>query len=292
MIRNVSLSASRLLIALVLFLVTAQLASAQRGKVPDYYESFLNTQFWLGLRIGLNYTDPIIKNTYTSFNSLDDVNETYEKTYSVFENPGGQAGLQMALYHKGFSMELSPTFKIVRYAYSSDINWRGNAVSGVDDFSSRYDINQSINLIEVPLMLKYDVLKSGKIRPFIMGGLQYSFLIDARKNTEITHTDYSGGSARSYNGGSISLGVKEQFKNFYGVIGGAGASFDYSNIRTIIELSYLYALSPVTDTNNLYNENELTSLGEVNDELQLNNINIAISFVFPFRYIDSSFQSN
>ncbi len=67
---------------------------------------------------------------------------------------------------------------------------------------------------------------------------------------------------------------------------------DYGNVRTIVELSYLYALSPVTDTSNRFQENELASLGEINDEINLNNINLAISFVFPLRYIDKTFQSH
>ena len=280
---------SKALVILTLLLCT-HATIAQRNKAPDYFQSFLNTQFWLGLRFGINYTNPIPSESFTTFHSLDDIDEVYEKTYNSFDKPGGQAGLHISLYHKGFSFEVLPTFKIERYSYFSELSWTGNDVT--DDFETRYDLTQTLNVIEIPLVLKYDILRSGEIRPFVQAGLQYSMIIDARKNAKVTHTEFSTGEARDFNGGEFSLGVRESFKNFYGAVGGVGASFDFSNVRTIVEFSYLYALSPVTNTNNRFEENELVSLGEVNDKLGLNNINAAISLVFPFRYLDKTFQSH
>lgn len=289
MIPNALLFASRAVIVLALLLCT-QLSVAQRKPKPlkSSFESFLDTQWWLGLRFGLNYTQPDPLTRFSALNALDYDGEALEKTYTRFAHPGGQAGLDITFYHKGISLGLQPTFKIMRYAYFSDLEWSGN--SEADRFETRYDINQSIQVIEVPLVLKYDVLRRGKLRPFILAGLQQSFMISAEKETTITHTDYSSGMPQEYKSGKINFGVKDQFKNFFGAVGGAGVSADAGNIRTVLEVTYLYALNAVTETSNRYRENELVSIGEVNDELKLNNINVSLSFVFPLRYIDKTFQ--
>lgn len=280
---------SKILIAVALLLCT-QISVAQRKPKPlkSSFESFLDTQWWLGLRFGLNYTQP---DPVTRFSALSPINydeANLEKTYENFSQSGGQAGLDVTFYHRGISIGLQPTFKIMRYTYFSDLAWAGDET--VDDFETRYDINQKISVIEVPLIFKYDLIQRGKIRPFLLAGLQHSFLIAAEKETTIMHTDYASGAPREYSGGKVNLGVKDQFKNFSGALGGAGVSLDAGNIRTILEATYLYALTPVTEKNNLYQENELVSLGEVNDEIKLRNINVSLSFVFPLRYIDKTFQ--
>lgn len=290
MIRNAYSYANRALLVFALLLCT-QLSVAQRKPKPlkSSFESFLDTQWWLGLRFGMNYTQPDPVNRFSALSPINYDQSVLDKTYESFGEAGVQAGLDFTFYHRGFSIGLQPTFKVFKYSYFSDLEWVGN---DTEQFETRYDVNQSISTIEVPLVLKYDLMKRGEIRPFVFAGLQYSFVIGAEKNVTVTHTDYGSGTPQKYKGGAISLGVKDQFKNFYGALGGAGVSLDAGNIRSVLEVSYLYGLSPVTETKNLYQENELVSLGEVNDEIKLNNINISLSFVFPLRYIDKTFQSN
>ena len=51
---------------------------------------------------------------YFIFSPLDYESENLQKTYDVFNLVGGQAGLDLSFYHKGFSIGLQPTFKIMR----------------------------------------------------------------------------------------------------------------------------------------------------------------------------------
>lgn len=290
MIPNVCSYASKLTLIAALMLGIQQGAVAQRKpkSLSSTFENFLDTQWWLGLRFGLNYTQPDPVSRYSSLNAIDYEKSALEKSYDVLAQAGAQAGLDVTFYHQGISLELQPTFKVMRYSYFSKLEWTGN--SNADRFETRYDIIQSLRVLEVPLVVKYDIIQHGTIRPFVMAGLQHSFLIGAEKDTEITHTDYVSGSPEEFSGGKISLGVKDQFKNFYGAVGGIGVNLDAGNIRTIFEATYLYGLNSATKTGSLYRENELVSLGEVNDEIKLNNLNFSLSFVFPLRYIDKTFQ--
>ncbi|WP_421875859.1 outer membrane beta-barrel protein [Marinoscillum sp.] len=284
---NVLSSGSRLLIVGILLLI-ANVSVAQRSAPPSTFESFLNTQWWLGLRFGLNYTQPVASEDYYIFSPLDYDAENLQKTYDVFNLGGGQAGLDLSFYHKGISIGLQPTFKIMRYSYSNYFEWLGSG--DADRLETAVNVEQSIQVIEVPLIVKYEILKRGKVRPFVLAGLQQSFVINAQKKAEVMHTDYLADVPQTYSGGDFSIGNTDRMSNFFGALGGIGTSLDYANIRTVIEITYLYGLSPITANGNPFSENELVGIGDVNDQLKINNLNAAISFVFPLRYIDKTFQ--
>ncbi len=283
-----ALSSGSRFFAIAALLLISFLSVAQRSSPPSTFESFLNTQWWLGLRFGVNYTQPVATTDYFIFSPLDYESENLQKTYDVFNLAGGQAGLDLSFYHKGFSIGLQPTFKIMRYSYSNSFEWQGSG--GSDGLETEVKVEQSLQVIEVPLILKYEIIKRGKVRPFVLAGLQQSYLINAQKKAEVTHTDYLAAIPQTYSGGDFSLGNTERMSNFFGALGGIGTSLDYANIRTVIEITYLYGLSSITANGNPFSENELVGIGDVNDELRINNLNAAISFVFPLRYIDKTFQ--
>lgn len=263
------------------------LAIAQPRKPKPSLKTFLDTQWWLGFRFGTNYSNPLPGERYAVFSPVDYEVSDLKKDYSAFSLPGGQAGLEVAFYHKGFSIALQPTFKIMRYEYHSRFAWASTDASG--ELESDLHVQQQLAVIEVPLVVKYDLLKDRKIRPFVLAGMQYSFVVGGQKKATQTYTDHLGSVPQKYEGGQFSIGNKDQLSNFYGALGGVGVSFDYWNIRTILEGTYLYGLSSATAKGNPYQENDLVSLGDVNDELKITNINISLSLVFPLRYIDKTF---
>ncbi|HCX22853.1 MAG: hypothetical protein CMB80_29720 [Flammeovirgaceae bacterium] len=281
------LSSGSKLLAVGLLLLLTNISVAQR-KPPSSFENFLNTQWWLGLRFGINYTQPSVQDEYYIFSPLDYDAENLVKDYGVFNLPGGQAGLDLSFYHRGISIGLQPTFKIMRYNYSNSFEWVG--VGGTDRLETQVDVEQVLQVIEVPLTVKYEILKRGKIRPFALLGGQQSLLINAQKKAKVEHTDYLGDVPQTYSGGDFNIGNTNRMKSFAGVLGGIGTSLDYANIRTVIEITYLYGLTSVTSNGNPFSENELVGIGDVNDKLRINNLNAAISFVFPLRYIDKTFQ--
>lgn len=271
---------------MILMLITGG-AFAQKKPDKNPLESFLDTQFWLGLKIGMNYTQAFPNVRNTGFSPIDYNADSLQKSYDDFALPGAHMGLEMNFYHKGFSASFQPAYKRSRYKYNSALEWRGEQAN--NRFETRYDVEQRLDLIELPLMIKYDVIRSGKIRPFVMVGGYHSLILSAQKEVKITQTDYSSGSPLQSSGGTTTLGVKDAFKNFWGVAGGAGVNLDYWNIRTVFEVSYKRSLTSATQPNE--QQNELASLGETNDEIFLRDINVSLSFVFPFRFIDQQFKA-
>ncbi len=283
------LYASKWLICLVVFIVGISSAEAQRQnkKRPgNPVESFLDTQFWLGLRFGTNITQAYPGERFSGFSPINYNADTLNKTYENYNIAGGQFGIEMNFYHRGFSVSFQPTIKRTRYRYSSALNWDGESISSL--FELTYTVDQKLDQLELPLVLKYDLIQQGKVRPFLMGGGYYAMILSAQKEVSISQVDYSSGTPLPSEVGITTLGVTDAFRNFYGWTAGGGVNLDYWNIRTVIEIGYKHGFTAATATN--VRQNELASLGEVNDELFLRDINFSVSFVFPFRYIDKTFQ--
>ncbi len=280
-----SSSASKILYFTLLFIIALG-ANAQKKPTKNPLEAFLDTQFWLGLKLGINYTQASPGLRASGFSPIDYAADSLEKSYADFVLPGGHMGLEMNFYHRGFSVSFAPAFKRSRYRYTSSLAWQFESATL---FETRYKIEQRLDLIELPLMIKYDLIQSGKIRPFIMVGGFHSFITSAQKEVTITQTDFSSGTPLSSPGGGTSLGVKDAFRSFSGVGGGVGVNLDYWNIRTVFEIGYKHSLTTATRAN--AQQNELASLGEVNDEVFLRDISVSLGFVFPFRFIDQQFKA-
>ena len=278
----------RLFIALVLLVMATATAFAQVRKKPkNPNSSFLDTQFWLGIKFGMNYANAVPQERASGFSPIDYDADRLLKEYEVFALPGGQAGLEMTFFHKGFSVGLHPMYQRSRYSFTNSLEWNGEQEN--ERFSIAYVSEQRIDVINVPLFIKYDILQVGQLRPFAMGGFYYSFLTGAERQVTISQTDYSFGAPRQIDGGSMSLGVKNAFQNYYGWLAGGGISYDYWNIRSVIEISYNQSLNSITRKG--VSQNELASLGDLNDDLKYSHWVASLSFVFPLRYIDKQFQS-
>lgn len=281
---------TKLLAACFLVLLAAGVLQAQPIRKPKpnkAQSSFLDTQFWLGIKFGSNVANPITKSQVSGFSPIDYQSGRLMKQYDSYALPGAQAGLEMTFYHRGFSAGLHPMFQRSRYSFTNSLEWTGEQES--ERFATMYESEQRVDAINVPFFLKYDLIQDGTIRPFVLGGLFYSFLVGAERQVKITQTDYSFGAPQTIDGGNLSLGVKDAFRNYYGWVGGGGVSFDYFNIRTVIEITYNQSLSSVT--NEGVSQNELSSLGDLNDEINLSHFVGSLSFVFPLRYIDKQFQA-
>ena len=286
--RELSSGKGKLVLALVLLVLASATAFAQARKKPQNpNSSFLDTQFWLGIKFGMNYANAVPQERASGFSPIDYDADRLLKQYGVFALPGGQAGLEMTFFHKGISVGLHPMYQRSRYSFNNSLEWNGEQDS--ERFSIAYESEQRIDVINVPLFLKYDILQVGQLRPFAMGGFYYSFITGAERQVTISQTDYSFGAPQQIDGGSMSLGVKNAFQNYYGWLAGGGISYDYWNIRSVIEISYNQSLNSISRSG--VSQNELASLGDLNDDLKYSHWVASLSFVFPLRYIDKQFQS-
>ena len=270
----------------ILFLLTTSTVQAQ--KYQNYISEFLSTQWWLGFRIGTNLTDV---NPTERFSGISPINYSsgLDKNYDSYNLAGVAAGLDITFYHKGWSIAFQPNFSRSRYSYQNMLFWEGTTAT--ERFETDFSQEQKVDFFDIPLLIKYDLLKK-EIRPFLSIGAYYSFITNAEKELAVNQRDFTSGNVRTISLETIKLGVTDNFTGAnYGVLAGAGVSFDFWNIRTIIEANYRYGLKNITDTNQRFTESELVSIGDLNDNVELRSINISASFVFPLRFISKQFQA-
>ena len=161
------------MILTLLLLFTGSVKAQYNGRKK--LDKFLDTQFWLGLKLGTNFTQAFPENRNTGFSPIDYSADSLRKHYNDFSLPGAHMGLEMNFYHRGFSISFQPAYKRSRYQYSSQLAWEGET-SGTR-FETKYEVEQRMDLIELPFMIKYDVVRKGKVRPFVMiGGFSFVLL--------------------------------------------------------------------------------------------------------------------
>jgi hypothetical protein len=276
----------------LVFLLLVFDSLGQRRKKPNtpasQAQEFLNTQWWLGLRGGMNYTQTTLIESFSGLNPINYNAENLNKEYEDFVDPAFHIGLDITFFHKGFSIMSFPTFFRNNINYNSQLSWAGAAER--DRYETYYNVKQSITFLELPVAVKYDIF-GDKIRPFVMGGAFYSIALDANKEVQIFETDYASGDPVEFERANIKLNNKEEIKNNWGVLGGLGVSFDFWNIRSIIDVQYRHSFKSIVNSETRFTENTFSSFGEVQDDYSLQNYSASLSFVFPLRYIDSQFKA-
>ncbi|MGB3469146.1 MAG: porin family protein, partial [Cyclobacteriaceae bacterium] len=250
---------------LLCMLMAASSLSAQQYR--NYQKEFLSTQWWLGFKVGTNFTsvDPIER-----FSGISPVNyqtDLLNKTYDDFNLAGISAGLDITFYHKGLSIGIQPNFRRSRFSYSNELFWEGE--SPLQRFETDFLQEQKVDFLDIPLFFKYDLVKR-KIRPFLMAGGYFSFITNAEKEVVVNQRDFSSGQPQNISGGTLRLGVTDNFaKHNYGLLAGAGISYDFWNIRAVLEATYRYGLNNITDENQRFTETQLVSIGDLNDNIKL-----------------------
>ncbi|MEM6830341.1 MAG: hypothetical protein AAF551_07475, partial [Bacteroidota bacterium] len=110
---------------LLILLLISSVGFSQRRGPRNRLETFLDTQFWLGIKLGINYTQASPDGRNTGFSPIDYSADSLRKSYDDFALPGAHVGLEMNFYHRGFSASFQPAFKRGRYKYNSMLEWTG-----------------------------------------------------------------------------------------------------------------------------------------------------------------------
>lgn len=273
------------LLTLLLFSGT----SMQAQNYQNYVREFLSTQWWLGFKVGTNFTSAMPTERFSGISPTNYDPNSLLKAYDDYSLAGVSAGLDITFYHKGLSIGIQPNFRRSRFSYKNELFWQGE--SPLQRFETDFEQLQKIDFFDIPLFFKYDLLQK-KVRPFIMVGGYFSFITNAEKELVVNQRDFSSGTVQNISSGTVNLGVTNNFEKYnYGVLGGVGVSYDFWNIRAILEASYRYGLNNVTDENQRFAESQLVSIGDLNDNIELRSINVSMSFVFPLRFISKQFQA-
>lgn len=250
---------------------------------------FLDKQWWLGFKAGINLSDPSPIKRYTVMTPTNYAQALTDKSYNSFNKAGSQATLEATFYFKGFSFSVQPTYRHSRFTYSNQFQW-DNPENINEKLILYYDQEQKIDYADFPLIAKYDILK-GNLRPYIQAGVYYSLLINATKSVQISGTDYASGGTNQFSSDPVIVGVKDLFDNYWGLMAGMGLNYHLGNIRLVLDASYWKGMSNITAVNNRYGNDILAGIGDASDDLDLNNIIISAGVLFPMRFLSNNFNT-
>src|SRR5690606_24526501 len=261
------------------------------ARKPSKASSFLDTQWWLGLKTGINLTDAVSETPYAVFSPINYSAEGLEKQYNSYNKVGMQAGIEVTFYHKGFSFSLQPNYRRLRFEYLNDYSWVNTEIAD-QELTLNYTQEVSLDYIDIPFYLKYDVLRYVKVRPFLEIGAYYGMLAGAEKSVVVKGQDKASGGTNEFDGESMNVGADELFiKSSAGVLGGVGINYDLWKIRVSLDVVYRYGLHNVSDAKNRFANNSLSGIGDTMDDLSLNNISVNMGFLFPLRFISKNFNA-
>ena len=256
-------------------------------KKPTEGDKFLKSQWWLGFKAGSNVSKAMSEAKYSALSPINYPASNLDKLYSSYDKIGGQAGIEITFYHQGFSFSFQPNYRRQRFSYSNNYEWISSE-NPDNTLMLKYDQDHKLDYIDMPLIVKYDILKASKFRPFLQVGAFYSVLVNANKEIEISGTDYASGNAGPFENQNMIIGANDLFiKSSTGLIAGAGVTYDFWNIRLVFDASYRYGFNNITNTKNRYSENQLSGIGDALDDMKLRNIGFNIGALFPLRFISS-----
>jgi hypothetical protein len=280
---------------LCLFLLSACLAQKKSTTFNNPVKAakknkYLDKQWWLGIKAGVNMTqaDPIKRyNVVTPTNSTASATD---KVYDSFKKMGSQASLEMTFTYKGFSFSIQPTYRHSVFTYSNQFEWRSTENAN-DHLILKYDQEQKVDYADFPLTVKYEIA-GDKLRPYVQVGVFYSLLINAIKEVKMTGTDYASGGASEFSNEAVIVGATDLFHNYWGLSGGIGAYYNLGNVRLVLDASYQKGMSNIANVKNRFSNDRLSGIGDVQDDLNINNIVISAGCVFPLRFLGKSFKSS
>ena len=284
---------------LALLLISTTTFSQSKRKAPKFnspkpnnkgQDQFLNKQWWLGFKAGTNLSAADVVKRYTILTPTNYPSSQTDKVYDSFNEYGIITSVEASFYYKGFYFSLQPTYRSSHFTYSNQLQWI-NPANASESLTQNFNQEQKIEFAEIPFLIKYDITGS-RLRPFVQIGIYYSLLINATKTVKVSGIDIASGGTNTLNSDPVIVGTKDFFTNNWGLIGGAGATYQMGNVRFLLDVSYRMGMSNIVNTKNRFSNDRLSGIGDAQDDLKLNNIVVTAGVLFPMRFLSNSFKSN
>jgi len=261
-----------------------------KNKVKAKQNSFLDKQWWIGLKIGPNLTKASPDTRYSVLAPIDYPLEVTDKQYDGFKKLGSQATLEITFNYKSLGFSFQPTYRLSRFTYTNSYRW-DNPENPDETLQINYLHEQKVDYADLPLLVKYDIT-GNTLRPFVQLGIFYSILVNANKSVEITGTDSGSGGTNEFASEPVAVGAKDLFhKGYWGIVAGAGLHYNLGNVRVILDLSYRKGMSNVTNTENRFGNDRLAGITDALDDMTTDNLAISIGCLFPMRFLSTTYQS-
>lgn len=280
---------------IVCLLLSATIYGQQRRKAPASFNTgnaqdakFLEKQWWLGFKAGINLSGADV---VTAYSALSPVNYTpSEKAYDNYSHPGIVAGLEVSFYYKGFSASFQPAYRNAIFSYSNQYLWEDAGIPE-NRLELTYDQKQQLDYADFPLLFRYDIT-STRLRPYVQIGAVYTVLIDATKSVTISGIDYASGGQNEFTNEPIIVGAKQLFAgNQWALVGGAGVNYHVGNIRVNLDLQYRKGMSLANSTENRYGNAQLAGVGDAMDDIKINSFVVTLGTLFPLRFLTKGYSS-
>ncbi len=252
---------------------------------------FKQTQWYIGVRGGANYTvvDPI--NRFSIIKPTNDLDQSlYEKEYLTTGNIGTIYGLTfMFQFDQRFVLGTNLSLNQIQFNYNQELPGDVNSVN--------FEHQNNFQYFDVPIFFRYMIRprinrfmnRSNRkpgipgIIPFVQVGLNFSFLMDANKSVQKTIIQ---------NGIEISdISFNENVNELLspvtaGVFAGAGARFRLGNIYLTAEANFRQGFSNVTDTNRRFaNDNLINNAYDVYDDKSFQSVEFVLGVLVPLKYL-------
>jgi len=264
--------------------------SGSYNKQNKETEQFLEKQWWIGLKGGPNLTKTTVEKIYNVIIPTNYEPGEISKEYDNFKQLGSQISLEITFFFKQVSLSFQPTYQHARFKYTSTYEWIDTEVQS-NYLEMRYDQEVKLDHLQLPLLAKYE-FSGGALRPYVQFGVYSAILLNATKSVEVSGTDYASGGANEFENEPVIVGVTDQFaKNHWGLIGGAGLYYNLGNVRLNFDVMYKYGMSNISSTENRYDNDRLSGVGDVMDDLTMDNLSVSIGCLFPMRFLGNNFKS-
>jgi|WetSurMetagenome_2_1015567.scaffolds.fasta_scaffold05487_2 hypothetical protein len=268
---------------LVIFCMSLKAGSLSNDR-NSFSSSSKDGRFMVGLKGGLTFAQPLVFQKFNILSPLDNtISQSGIKRYKpFFQNIGYQYAFT-ALYQINSSIDIrfEPAFTTYVYKYSSAYFWESTGTNSERiDMSIRHQ--QSLKYIEFPLTLRF-LYGSGNARPFIQGGIFYSYLLNAIKSfkREESYTNSLGVStlnSESENGDASPLYIKSR----YGINAGIGIDYDLTSVHLTFDINLNIGINSVTNQAARYSAQQFSGgLYDVQDNIRLLIPSVNIGILFP-----------
>lgn len=242
-----------------------------------------STRWGFGIKGGMNLTQAQPGDQFSVFSyTIEPEHTLAEKEYhKSSENKGFQVTFitKYALFNN-ISISLQPTFASYTYGYKSNYAWL-DFENNNNSLYLFYTHEQTLNYIEAPLLIRYDILDT-PIRPFVHGGAYYGRLLNAVKEVDVAGQDNASGATEEFNGATSTLGIDDQYvKSQYGIIAGGGISLALGPANFELGVDYRVGMNNIVNENNRFSDNTLVSGSyDILDDMKLRNLSFSMGVIF------------
>ncbi|HTE29949.1 MAG TPA: porin family protein [Chryseolinea sp.] len=255
---------------------------------------FLDKQWWLGFKAGVNLSGVTVDKTYSVISPTNYEASTIGKQYDNFKLIGSQATIEVSFYFKRFLLSFQPTYQYSRFSYENNFEWNAQNAEGgqTNHVELKYEQEQKLDYAIFPLLVKYDIY-GNRLRPYVQAGIYSAMLINATKSLTASGIDNAAGGENQFRSESVEVGADDLFAKYHwGLMGGVGVNYNLGNhVRLNLDVMYKYGMSNISSTEHRYGSDRLAGVGDAMDDLTMDNISISLGCLFPLRFLQSTLQT-